>query len=95
MNNLLLVSEQDAVTKTPEPEETCSTCKFEDEELNTLSAVNQGVSSRQIEIEQEQQRQMAQEMAPFDANVVMQTPAANLPTSPSVQSAMEEHDVLF
>lgn len=64
----------------------------EDEELNTLSAVNQGVSSRQIE---EQQRQMVQEMAPFNENVVMQTPAAKLPASPSVQSTMEEHDTLF
>ena len=64
----------------------------EDEELNTLSAVNHGVSSRQIEIEQEQ---MAQEMAPFDTDVVVQTPAHKIPASPSVQSALEEHDVLF
>ena len=50
-----------------------------------------------MQIEQEEQRQIAQEMAPFDENVIMKSPAKRT-ISPSIsiqESVVDEQDVLF
>ena len=64
----------------------------------SLSAVNMGISNKQMQYEQEQYFEnppRPQELAPFDENVIMQTPVKRPDTSVEQQSLSEEQDVLY
>ena len=72
----------------------------------SLSAVNMGVSSKQMQYEQEQYFEnppRPQELVPFDQNVIMQTPVRQPTEAESTegeemeeeQSPEERHDVLY